>query len=244
MEVTCEEIRGKARSQLSQGKGRRQGALGGGDATLKARAALRPCPCGRFRGGLRYPIGHSLSGQLMPVRGKSLTAPGEGRVALGTHDLALKRPLPEVVRATGLPGVPPDAPHALCEWTATSPILAPEERICVHSPCFLDHKQHRRQLLRFPALWLVPRPPSLSLARVHACTYAHTHTPHTYTQPGCMPVTAFIPSECTGLGERLRKVDAVTANAYITLEVFGQERTCFHSRRDHSAEQSTFWRLH
>ena len=59
-----------------------------------------------------------------------------------------------------------------------------------------------------------------------------------------MPVTAFIPSECTGLGERLRQVDAVAASAYVTLEVFGQERTCFHSRRDHSAEQSTFWRLH
>lgn len=198
MEVTCEEIRGKARSQLSQGKGRSQGALGGGDATLKARAALRPCPCGRFRGGLRYPIGHSLSGQLMPVRGKSLTAPGEGRVALGTHDLALKRPLPEVVRATGLPGVPPDAPHALCEWTATSPILAPEERTCVHSPCFLDHKQHRRQLLHFPALWLVPRPPSLSLARVHACTYArtHTHTHHTRirNQAACQLLPSYPPS--------------------------------------------------
>ena len=71
---------------------------------------------------------------------------------------------------------------------------------------------------------------------------ARTHTPH--MRPGCTPLTAFVPSECTGLGERLRKVDAVTANSSITLEVLGQDRTCFHSRRGHSAKQSAFRRLH
>lgn len=72
--------------------------------------------------------------------------------------------------------------------------------------------------------------------------HAHAHT-HTYA-PGCVLATAFIPSEGTGLGERLRKGDAVTASSYATPEVFGQDRTCFHSRRDHAAEQSTSWRLH
>nr|CAI9708709.1 unnamed protein product [Rangifer tarandus platyrhynchus] len=90
------------------------------------------------------------------ARGQSLTTPGEGRAAPGGHVLALKEAPPGVVGATGSPGVAPDAPHSLGEWTASSPILVPEERICMRSCCVLHHNQHSHQLLHLPALRQVP----------------------------------------------------------------------------------------